>query len=70
MSEQLPEQSEQALGTICQFFLRGRCQRENCEFKHQKPEKSITEPVKKPVEKSQESDTAASGIPAVARKVK
>ena len=25
---------------VCQFFLRGRCQRENCEFKHEKPEKS------------------------------
>ena len=25
---------------VCQFYLRGRCQRENCEFKHCKPEKS------------------------------
>ena len=22
---------------VCQFFLRGRCQRDNCEFKHEKP---------------------------------
>lgn len=22
---------------LCQFFLRGRCQRENCEFTHEKP---------------------------------
>ncbi len=21
---------------VCQFFLRGRCQRENCEFRHDK----------------------------------
>ena len=21
---------------VCQFFLRGRCQMENCEFKHEK----------------------------------
>ena len=25
---------------VCQFFLRGRCQLENCVFKHEKPEKS------------------------------
>ena len=22
---------------VCQFFLRGRCQRDNCEFKHEMP---------------------------------
>ena len=29
-------------GSVCQFFIRGRCQRENCEFKHEKPVASKT----------------------------
>ena len=26
---------------VCHFFQRGRCRLENCEFKHEKPEKSL-----------------------------
>ena len=38
---------------VCQFFLRGSCQRENCEFKHEKPEKSsyMKDPDKETVNK-------------------
>ena len=54
---------------VCQFFLRGRCQRENCEFKHEKPEKSSD--MKDP-EKEKEAtpeEEKAPEAPAVAKKV-
>ena len=44
---------------VCQFYIRGRCQRENCEFKHEKPEKSA----------SDAKETQEMAAPVVARKV-
>ena len=44
---------------VCQFYIRGRCQRENCEFKHEKPEKSATDA----------KETQEMAAPVVARKV-
>ena len=43
---------------VCQFYIRGRCQRENCEFKHEKPEKSA----------SDAKETQEMAAPVVARK--
>ena len=48
---------------VCQFFIRGRCQRENCEFKHVKPvaaSGSSDMPV---------GETQGNTVPVVARKV-
>ena len=54
---------------VCQFFLRGRCQRENCEFKHEKPEKtSDMKDSEKEKEATAEDEKASEG-PAVAKKV-
>ena len=46
---------------VCQFFIRGRCQREQheCEFKHVLPEKSSVE----------NKEVQEQAIPVVARKV-
>ena len=46
---------------VCQFFIRGRCQREQheCEFKHVLPEKSSVE----------NKEAQEQAIPVVARKV-
>ena len=44
---------------VCQFFIRGRCQRETCEFKHELPEKLATE----------NKEAQEQAIPVVARKV-
>jgi hypothetical protein len=44
---------------VCQFFLRGRCQRENCEFKHEKPSISGSGSVSSAVEET----AVSSGIP-------
>jgi len=43
---------------VCQFYIRGRCQREKCEFKHEKPEKSA----------SDAKETQEMAAPVVARK--
>lgn len=54
---------------VCQFYLRGRCQRENCEFKHCKPEKSSD---MKEQEKEKETTAQEEKVPeaqAVAKKV-
>ena len=42
---------------VCQFYIRGRCQRENCEFKHEMPEKSTADA----------KDTQEIAVPVVAR---
>ena len=50
---------------ICQFYLRGRCQRENCDFKHD-PEKlkAAKAELAAAKEKGGEKDKAEGGAPA------
>ena len=54
---------------VCQFFLRGRCQRENCEFKHEKPEKSSDMKDSEKEKEATAEDEKASEVQAVAKKV-
>lgn len=56
----------------CQFYIRGRCQKEqeDCEFKHEKPEKMA---MSAEAEKQEENDKSVEEVPAteaVAKKVK
>lgn len=54
---------------VCQFFIRGRCQKEDCEFKHEKPASKANEKPEKSVAASEKSDDANDKEAVVAKKV-